>query len=188
MRNSKTSFESVQPVLASIERRPGEVLYVRPNERTFTHNAFLVIWLGGWTYTGHNWLWDIFSPEEEKGPAILAFSIAIWILGWFSAAFFLIWSLIGKQTIVANADRLIHIAQVGPFKRTRYFQPESIKALRWVDTHSIVTGGERTTQSASIKFDYGAKTISIFQGISHPEGNQLIDELGAALAIPRSPT
>ena len=111
--------------------------------------AFLAFWLCGWAVGEAFAIWILVkgghalltgTPPEpgraplEVGPALamggfLLFWLAIWTMGGFAAIWALLSSLWAEDRILAGADGLTVRRHLGPFRRTRVYTRDRLRAI-----------------------------------------------------------
>ncbi|MDD4994105.1 MAG: hypothetical protein PHR83_17945 [Paludibacter sp.] len=132
------------------------------------------------------WLcfWFMGITDTIASFGVDAFS-TIWLIGWtiggFSAIYFLIWGLLGKEIILIDYEYLTierSILGVGIKKRLEIAEIQNIRyefvdtSLSFENRNSLSTIGMGT---GPIRIDYGLKTYSFGLAVDEAEASYLIE-------------
>lgn len=159
--------------------------------RTGFYTLFLGAWLCGWI------MGEIFAVREVTTQggrdAFLVFWLLAWTFGgaWALATF--LWSLLGRERLLATRDQLALIHELGPWRRIQRFDSKEVRALRVVD---LPTGLEAMSRMPTLPFwgsgqgplafDYGFRTIRCGAGVSAAEARIIAGELSQHARLARS--
>jgi hypothetical protein len=104
--------------------------------------------------------------------------LGLWTIGGASAAFTVVWMLLGREKIVADAAFLSVRHEVVSLGWSRRFASQEVRNLR----HSPpVWSRNRLLPAGVIAFDYGSRTYRFAGGVDEAEANQLIPRINHAL-------
>jgi predicted Zn-dependent protease len=122
-------------------------------------------------------------------PALLALTL-IWIAGGLPVLVAMAWTAGGRrETILVAGERLTIIRPVGPFRRTRAFDGQSIRHLRAVRAfrpfladvfacREFWLGG-----SGPIRFQYGGRQYAFGSALNTASAARLVSDLSAMLPL-----
>jgi hypothetical protein len=141
----------------------------------------LGFWLCGWA------VGEVFAITEVlKGtsPAFLYFWLGGWTCGGAFALSGFLWSLLGRERVMATRDQLVLVYECGPWRRVQQFDPKEIRALRVVDPPSGF-GNRRSLAvmplwgdgNGPLTFDYGFRTVHLGEGVSSAEARVIESEI-----------
>jgi hypothetical protein len=128
--------------------------------------AFITFWLGGWTYGGLQVLNQLLRHFE----LFSAFWMGGWLLGEVFVTIWLLRMLGGRDILVATNDRLEIRKEVFGIGTSKQYLRSDIRDLRFQPE----VGAGRGHRESRIAFDYGAKTVTLGDGLDEAEANQLI--------------
>lgn len=147
---------------------------------------FVPVWLIFWTVGGVM----AFSQLIATGDVFLALWLIGWAIGWVFAASMLISQVGGERIRVVNGDLEVRRGwrRLG---RTWRYRGTAIRNLVGWDGSFDWFGGFRAPmpffmrpRTGAVKFDYGADSVYLGEGIDAPEGRQVADWL--VRRLPRS--
>lgn len=167
-----------------IRERVGGAEQLRvPFQRQWFSLVFISVWLIFWTLGGI----AAMGALVVSGQPFLVVWLAFWALGWVFAAVTVALQLGGSEIIRVIGRDLEISTGVGRWRIRRLYRGDQIRRLRSSDPNPF--GWPFRAQqlpwagmkAGSIKFDYGAKTISAAGSVDEAEGRMILDWLGPKL-------
>ena len=153
-----------------------------PMRRNWFMVAFLLLWLGGWTFGELSVIDTLLKGKAHGGPVLfLLFWLGGWTLGGAWALYTAASMLIGREIVVVNGPELAVKTQVGSWTRSKEFDLATVQNLRV----SVATynNGRFSPQVpwlgnvGNVAFDYGAKTYRFGTGLEEAEAQAIVDAL-----------
>jgi hypothetical protein len=169
-----------------IEIADGREQLTVPFRRNWFALLFLPVWLCGWAIA-----WISVARELSHG---FQPSTAVWLFAWSLGGVFAIGALVaqfGSERLrIVDRDLEISIG-VGPLRRIRRYRGNQIANLTaWTPEPYRFYAGRRQRpfwmrqrNTGTVKFDYGAKSIFLANGVDEPEGPMIVDWLARRLGI-----
>lgn len=178
----------VEPTAARhrIELVEGVEQIMVPGRRNWLVTVFLLFWLVMWTFGGLATMLSL-----TQGASI--FSV-VWLCFWVVSSAFvlsvlatLLW---GVEIIRASNLELQVIKRAGPLHRQWRYRADQVHDLtacppnidQW-GRHSSQTPVFARNRSGAVKFDYGADTIMLANGVDEAEGRTIAAWLTARLPM-----
>jgi hypothetical protein len=154
----------------------GHFLYLRiPLKRSVFLSAFLLFWLGGWSYAG----WETIHKLLRQLEVFSLFWLGGWALGELFVAYWILRTTTGWDLVSASPDCFSLKKSVLGLGPTKNYRPADIQNLRFQPPLQRSRG----SRSSGIAFDYGAKTAAFGDDIDEAEANQLISLIKAKCHI-----
>lgn len=154
-----------------------------PFRRQWAVLLFLSFWLFFWTVGGIVAFWQLI----ETGEAFLALWMVGWAIGWLFAATTILSQFASEQLRVHQGDLEVRHG-VGGLGRTWRYRGNAIHNLTSSEPFRDPFEAFRLqmpllqrNRSGSVKFDYGADSIFLANGVGEPEGRQIADWLAKRL-------
>lgn len=156
----------------------GEQIRVKASKQIFVM-LFLPFWLAGWTAGGIAAIYEI----TREFQLFLLFWLCGWAVGWLFAASQLAWMFTGSETLArVGGDLEIAHHALGYSRRWQYqgsqignmavaVQPAWPYRFRWQIPFF------RSSQSGSIRFDYGARSVFAASGLDEAEAALVVQRL-----------
>ena len=163
------------PMRSNVSEEGGSLRISIPMQRNWFLAAFIICWLGGWTYGGLEVLKHLLKNFE----LFSAFWMGGWALGEAFATLWLLRMLGGHDIVIATSDRLEIRKEVFGVGISRQYLGSEIRDARFQPE----SGSGKGRRESRIAFDYGAKTIGFGDGIDEAEANQLISLIGERCKI-----
>jgi hypothetical protein len=164
----KYIYPSVQPVpsRSTVSDEVEGLLISIPAKRDWAI-LFLVFWLTFWTVAG----------TQSWRARINHFSLfmVVWVFGELWASYSILYTLGGKEAILANSETLRITKRIFGLGRSRTYLVREMQNLRFQ------RGLNR--QPCRIVFDYGARTISFGAYIGEAEACELMSRIRQRCAI-----
>jgi hypothetical protein len=163
----------------------GEQLAI-PLKRNWFVMLFLPVWLCGWAF---GWI----SVARELSHSFQP-SAAAWLFVWSLGGLFAIGALVaqfGSERLrIVGRDLEVSIG-VGPLRRIHRYHGKKIANLsawtpqpyRFYPGRSQRPFWMRQRTTGTVKFDYGAKSIFLANGVDEPEGPMIVAWLARRLGI-----
>jgi hypothetical protein len=157
-----------------------------PMRRNWFAMLFLGFWLTGWTAGG---IAAMAAAVTQVEPFLIVW-LCGWAVGWFFAASTLAMQIAGAETIAVTGGDLEIRSGARPFLRTWRYRGDAIRNLQ-----SATPMGDpfnmRSAQipfwirprSGAVRFDYGAETIFLANGVDQPEGREIAAWLARRLPV-----
>lgn len=172
-------YEQAKAPRFKIEPGPtGERIRVPARRKVFAL-AFLPIWLAGWTVGGILALNEFIETREP----FLAMWLVAWGVGWVVAAGIVAWMIGGAEILrVSGGDLEIGHSLFG-WTRSRFYRAADIRDLKaaeaapFMDQFQLQLPMLMKAKWGSVKFNYGARTIYVAQGLDEAEGRLIADWL-----------
>jgi len=157
-----------------------------PTRRNWLIMLFLGVWLAGWTAGG---IAAMAEAVTQLQPFLIVW-LCGWALGWVFAASTIAMQIAGAETIAVTGGDLEIRSGAGPFVRTWRYRGATIRNLQSAAAMSDLFN-MRSAQmpfwvrprSGSVRFDYGAETIFLANGIDQPEGREIAAWLARRLPV-----
>ncbi|MFL6727970.1 MAG: hypothetical protein ACJ8FS_15875 [Sphingomicrobium sp.] len=151
-----------------------------PMRRNWFVLIFLSVWLTFWTFGGI----AAGAGAVTDGNLFVAVWLVFWAFGWVFAATTIALQIGGSEIIrVIGRDLEISIG-AGRWRRRKLYRGDRIRNLQTSDPNPMgwPFRAQRMpfpgmTQSGSIKFDYGAKTVRAAGSVDEAEGRMILDWL-----------
>jgi hypothetical protein len=156
------------PQRSTVSEDAGALRISIPPKRSFVI-LFFVGWLSFWTYAG-----------IQTGRKLLThfelFS-AFWMLGWalgeLWASYAILYSLAGREIIVATPETLSQKTTIFGIGLTHAYLVREMRDLRY----QAEVGAGRSRRASRIVFDYGAKTVGFAQDVEEAEAAELVTRI-----------
>jgi len=167
----------------SIVMMDGVERVVVPMRRNWFVALFIPVWLAGWTAGGIGAMWQF----AKTGEPFLAFWLLGWALGWIFALSMLVGQF-GRETLAVRLGDLEVRRGLGPLSRRWLYRGSAITRLAacepttdpfWMARQQVpffLAG-----RAGAVKFDYGADSIYLANGIDGPEGRIIAEWLSRRL-------
>ncbi|MEZ5979031.1 MAG: hypothetical protein R3F34_12515 [Planctomycetota bacterium] len=145
--------------------------------------AFHTVWLAGWTLggvmVGAQLLPRFTGPEgPDVSSAFLVVWLCAWLLGECNVILGLAWQLVGRERVVIDASRVLVRREIGILGRSKAYELESVRDLRVSsDAARSRSSSLPWSQSGTIAFDYGAKTVRFGSDIDEAEARAIVGVL-----------
>jgi hypothetical protein len=169
-------YETTSSPRFTIQSRNGvERLVIRPRCHAFI-KLFLGFWLCMWTFAG----WNAGATLLHTHQPFMAVWMCFWALGWLYAISALCWFLVGTEILsVRTSDLEITYGILG-YDRTRLYRGSEIRDIS--PSASFVGFRNRAFtvplvsayKSGCVKFNYGARTIFLGEGLDEAEGKLIV--------------
>jgi fatty acid desaturase len=183
-------FEPSIEVLANLSKSSGEITYSWKPPKSA--RSLLLSFVGLFCIVAFTYPFLSASPFPEVTWATFPGVLIAMAMRLFLAACVIYygttfaWGLFGSLQLVATKEKLTTITRLGPFSRKRHYQANAISNIRWVDSHRKADPEGTLDMPSTLRFDYGGKTVKLFDGIDEPEAVGLISELEDTLQIKRA--
>ena len=145
---------------------------------------FLSIWLIGWTLGGALAMSQWIAGEER---VFLSLWLVGWALGWCFAVSWIGWQINGRTMTSVQAGAIVYRWKIFSYARTKEFDATQVRHLRASST-AWPWNFTRPSQppfypgsAGSVKFDYGAREVSIMPGLDEAEGRMIAEWLAKRL-------
>lgn len=156
-----------------------------PARRQWFVLAFLPFWLAGWTAGGIAAMRQL----AEGFNTFLFFWLCGWAVGWAFAAFTLAAQLGGAEVVrVTNGDLEISNG-IGFLRRIWLYRGDTVENLMSYDPEIKTLWGRQGLEkpffirpsTGAVKFDHGAETVFLANGVDEPEGRAIVEWLSKRL-------
>lgn len=166
------------PVRSTVSEESGALRVTIPMRRSVFVFLFVLAWLVLWTFGGIS----IGKQVLQKFNLFEAVWMCGWVLGEVIATYTLT-RMLGGHDILQFYDGILALRKeaFGLGISKRYSIPE-VRNFRFRPE----AGGGKSHQNSCIAFDYGAKTITLGDGIDEGEANQLIRMILARYRLTQS--
>lgn len=187
--DSSSRFEPISQPRHKIEFIDGREWVVVRAKRNWFILPFYSFWLVLWTLGGFAALRGLFTGDFGS-RGFLSLWLVGWAFGWLYAAGTILWQIAGRSRVAIGEGALIHVWQMPLFAREKRYALAEVRNIRSADTGNFFGWGRSMTdvppffpgsRAGSVKFDYGARTVSLFPGLDEPEGKMIADRLQRSL-------
>jgi hypothetical protein len=157
-----------------------------PARRNLFIILFLLAWLGGWYFGEASAIRQLTAGTGRDERAFLTFWLIAWTLGGAWAVACVLWMVFGREIVGVTRTELIHRFAIGPLSLSRRYSIADIRRLRTGIAFAGATDWFGRQQAflprfgadgGLIKFDYGARTISVGASLDEAEARGAIDQL-----------
>lgn len=155
-----------------------------PMRRNWFVMIFLAFWLTGWTVGGIAAMTALFTHFEP----FLVVWLCGWAAGWGFAASTILFQICGAETISAHGGDLEVRSGASPLVRTWRYRGNAIRNLQSAAPTSDPFGMRHMQtpfwirpRSGAVRFDYGAETVYLANGVDEPEGREVVAWLAKRL-------
>ncbi len=159
-----------------------------PPRRNWFIIAFLGIWFCMWTIGGVTIglvaIVGVLNASAEG--LVLGLFSCFWLAVWCYVFAILSWKIFGHEIIAIEAEGISHTLKSPLFARTKSYRLSDITRLRWSEQNAAISlytnfpGFFSSANYGALHFDYGAKTISLGNGVDSGEGYHIIDAIETA--------
>lgn len=156
-----------------------------PSKKNWFLILFLFFWMGGWFMGESSAISGLMKSGEFVFDAFMVIWLAGWTFGGLFALVIIVWSLLGRETVTIDSSVWQIEKGIFDFSFTKkQYEINSIKKLELSpekDEDSIfqqkkigdfwgITGGR-------VYFDYGMKTVKFAIGVDNAEARYIIEEI-----------
>ncbi len=162
-----------------------EFKIIIPTKKQWFYILFSAVWLGFWAM-GEAFAIRTFGSPLNQNVGLGGLFMLFWLCGWTIGGFFVIkslfWNLIGKEVITFERGQVV-IARKGLLlSRPKTYDLKEVKKIRVKEenTYNEIWSRKNNfieTNSGTIWFDYGMKTVRFGSGIDEAEANFILDKL-----------
>ena len=177
-------YEDAKPARFAIERMDGGERIRIKARKNWLGLLFLCVWLTGWTAGGVLAM----SALTTRFDTFLLAWLCAWALGWAFAATTIAWQLTGAETLRATAGDLEIGWEFAGLGRHRFYRGHEISRLAAGGADDIMARMYwiyppflNFSNSGSVRFDYGARTIHAAAGLDRAEGEMIVEHLRRGL-------
>ena len=178
-------FEQVPGARFSVERRAGVEHFVIPARRNWFMLLFLSLWLVGWSL-------GFVSAFSEVAHGSGDLFLIVWLTGWTIGGGFVVttilWQLGGKEYLAVDSGGLLHGWRMVGIGRERRYDLSYMSNLRVSEAGMPWGNFARPSFPpifangwGTIRWNYGARTVSAAMGMSEAESEMIVARLSARL-------
>jgi hypothetical protein len=163
-----------------------------PSKRNWLLTIFLGFWLCGWA------IGEVVVPtqffSEGMPPEALLFTIVwlcLWTIGGAFALYAFLWSLVGRERIIAGPNFISIKREILSWGRSREYELTHVRNLRVAPAHYNPFDLRSGLQfwgigGGTVSFDHGSATVRFGAGLEESEARSIVGQIQSRVHIPES--
>lgn len=171
-----------------IEHTASGIRVAVPARRSWFVILFLCVWFAGWIFGETSAISQLTDPQKKSADAFLFIWLIGWTLGGGWVLLTVVWQLFGKEIIMVEQGAIAHRAEILGIGRTWLYATNQVTHLRAVEFSSNMLSKQAAWKppffgdmGGPIAFDYGARSIRIAPSLDEAEARLLVHKLQGRL-------
>lgn len=157
-----------------------------PPQRRWFIVAFLLVWLGGWTFGEISVIRALLAPSVE-GIWYEKIFLLVWLSGWTFgggiALYAVLWIILGVERVTVGRGILAVKRDLLGFGRKRGYRLDQISNLR-VENMTYNPSNPKTAMAfwgmgGPVAFDFGSDTVHFGAGLTEVDANKVVAQISA---------